>query len=559
MRSLSLILLLTLINLGLFSQSSLAEEEFLSPEQAFQFVELIEGDTVILQWQIAEKYYLYQNRIKVLADGAELAIDNFPEAKLKYDEYFGEVGVYYHFLELPIQVGGATQLEVHYQGCADAGLCYPPQTSIVNLEAQVTASQGTDTFDVNASDFQLLGLLTSGNALTTLSLFFLVGIITAFAGCSYPMFPILSKIIVGEGKDITRAKAFSLSLAYVLPIAVVYAILGIVAGSFGSNLSNWFQTPLALIAVAAVLVAMALSMFGLYELQMPNAIQSKFNQLSSQQKGGSYLSAISMGILSAFIVSACTVPPIVAAITYIAQTGDILLGASAMFLFGLGLGFPLLLLGLSASWLLPKAGAWMHNIQKVMGVFLLSAAIYIVSRIAPEWLTHVLWTLLAASVGLVLIINSQKNHFKILGGLCFALAGSLAMQLAPSTQTNSKDTTEFQIVSSLNELDRAVENSQKPVFIDYYADWCTSCVKMKNKVYPLPNIQAQLNHFTLIKIDLTEMTAAKEALMRKHQVVGPPLVLFLSTNGEELRELRITGEVNAEQFSSVLDRVITRL
>lgn len=564
MRSAHLTLILILASLGLFSPLSQADEEFLSPEQAFQFVELVEPDSVILQWQIADNYYLYQNRIKVFADGVQLAIENFPEAKLKYDEYFGEVGVYYHFLDLPIQVGDAKNLEVHYQGCADAGLCYPPQTSSVNLTGETKASPtgntgGSSSFDVNASDFKLLELLSSGSTLTTLSLFFLVGIITAFAGCSYPMFPILSKIIVGEGKDITRGKAFSLSLAYVLPIAVVYAILGVVAGSFGSNLSNWFQTPLALFAVAAVLIAMALSMFGLYELQVPSAIQSKFNQLSNQQRGGSYISAMSMGVLSAFIVSACTVPPIVAAITYIAQTGDILLGASAMFLFGLGLGFPLLLLGLSASWLLPKAGAWMDSVQKVMGVFLLSAAIYIIGRIAPEWVTQILWASLAGSVGLVLILNTHKPVFKIFGGICLALAGALLIQLAPQEQSTTSHAEDFHIISSIAELDSAVQASDKAIFIDYYADWCTSCVKMENKVYPLANIQAQLENFTLLKIDLTEMTANKEALMRSHQVVGPPSILFLQANGEELRELRITGEVSAEQFSEALSKVLTQL
>jgi len=551
-------------SLGLFSPFSQAEEEFLSPEQAFQFVELVEPDSVVLQWQIADNYYLYKNRIKVLADGVELAIENFPKAKLKYDEYFGEVGVYYHFLDLPIQVGDAKQLEVHYQGCADAGLCYPPQISTVSLTggaspATTNNTRGASKFDINASDFKLLELLSSGSTLTTLSLFFLVGIITAFAGCSYPMFPILSKIIVGEGTDITRRKAFSLSLAYVLPIAVVYAILGIIAGSFGSNLSNWFQTPLALFAVAAVLIAMALSMLGLYELQMPSVIQSKLNQISNQQKGGSYLSAMSMGVLSAFIVSACTVPPIVAAITYIAQTGDTLLGASAMFLFGLGLGFPLLLLGLSASWLLPKAGAWMDNLQKVMGVFLLSAAIYIIGRFAPEWVTQILWTLLAASTGLVLILNTQKTAFKVFGGLCFALAGALAIQLVPAEQSATSHAEDFQIISSISELSSAVQASEKAIFIDYYADWCTSCVKMENNVYPLANIQAQLENFTLLKIDLTTMTADKEALMRSQQVIGPPAMLFLHPNGEELRELRITGEVSAQQFSTHLSQVLAQI
>ena len=565
MRNLHFIIALLLASLTLFSYSSQAKEQLLNPEQAFQLVELVNPNEIILQWKIADNYYLYQNRIKVFADGVKIAINNFPKAKLKYDEYFGEINVYYHTLNLPIQVPNIKQLKIHYQGCSDTGLCYPLQTSIINLDPVITATSidktynlSSNNFDVTASDFKLLQLLTNGNMVAILSLFFLIGIITAFAGCSYPMFPILSKIIVGEGKDITRIKACSLSFTYVLSIAIVYAILGIIAGSFGSNLSNWFQHPIALLAVAIVLITMALSMFGLYELQIPNVIQSKFNQFTSTQKGGSYFSAISMGVLSSFLISACTVPPIVAAITYITQTGDILLGASAMFLFGLGLGFPLLVLGLSASWLLPKAGAWMHNIQKIIGVLLLSAAIYIIDRISPAWITLILSALLTGSVGLTLILNSQKIVFNIFGGLFFALAGALLIQLSPQSQPPTSTDQDFHIINSVAELNNAIQTTHKSIFIEYYADWCNSCVKMKNKVYPLPNIQTQLKKFTLLKIDLTHMTVDKESLMHSQQVIGPPAILFLQANGEELRELRITGKISAKQFSDTLKKVSSK-
>ncbi len=551
----------------LCSASSQAGEDFLPPEQAFQLIELVNEDEVLLQWQIADGYYLYQNRIKVIADGEPLPITRFPAAKLKWDEYFGEVGVYYQQLNLPIQPGDARQLEVHYQGCAEAGLCYPPQQSQISLPAGYADSPPADPahseqrwdFNLNASDLDLQRRLHSGHVLSTLLLFLLAGVVTAFAGCSYPMFPILSKIIVGQGQVVTRYRAFTLSLAYVLPIAVVYALLGVVAAYFGSNLSNWFQTPVALSAVAAILVLMALSMLGLYELKMPHILQSRLHHLSNQQRNGTYLGAVIMGTLSAFIVSACTVPPIVAAITYIAQTGDALLGASAMFLFGAGLGLPLLVLGLSASWLLPRAGDWMHIVQKLMGVFLLSAAIYIIGRFAPAWLSQLLWVALAAAVGLVLIARAASVPWRLLGGAALLIAGVLTAPLLPGHHTAPAALPEFQRINSPDELREVIANSQQPLLLDYYADWCTSCVTMLNTVYPRADIQAQLQGFKRVKIDLSQMSAAKQQLMQSQQVIGPPAILFLNADGSELRQHRITGEVDAAQFSRVLQAVSSEL
>lgn len=569
MRSLRLKLFLVIWALVIPLLAVQAEEEFLQPEEAFQFIHLVndvDGNRdIILQWQIAEGYYLYQHRTKVLADGKEIRIEKFPKGVTKHDEYFGEITAHYNFLDIPLKAVNAKQLEIQFQGCADAGLCYPPMTAHVNLDSEAMNADKPETpIDSRTTsknpwsidnDFELIQLLNNGSTLTVLLLFFAAGIVTAFAGCSYPMFPILSRIIVGEGKTITRGRAFSLSLAYVLPIAVVYALLGIVAGYFGSNLSSWFQTPIALSIVACILITMALSMFGLYELQMPSAIQSRLNTISNQQQGGTFLGAIVMGIISAFIVSACSVPPIVAAITYIAQSGDTLLGAASMFLFGLGLGFPLLLLGLSASWLLPKAGNWMNAVQKVMGIFLLSAAIYILSRFLPEWVSLSLWILLALSVGIALLWKGQSIIPKVAGGLSVVLAIALASQL---NNLNILKKVQFTVINTPTELEKIIAQSQRPVLVDYYADWCTSCIKMEKQIYPLPTIKDKLDLFTRVKIDLTQMSVEKENIMQSHQVVGPPAILFFSTQGAEQRELRITGEVSADSFERVLEEVLQR-
>jgi len=393
-----------------------------------------------------------------------------------------------------VPIENAKTINLSYQGCAEAGLCYPPQKIDINLsnvqiEETKTATQ------------TLFDNFTEKSAIYTLFIFFAMGVATAFAGCSYPMFPILSKIIVGHKGEVTKLKGFTLSLAYVLPIAFVYAGIGVVAGTFGSNLSAWFQQPIALIVVSGTLALIALSMFGLFEIQMPSSVQTRLSAISSKQTGGSYMSAAIMGFVSAFIVSACVVPPIVAAVTYITQTGDTLLGAGAMFCFGLGLGFPLLMLGLSASWLLPKAGNWMDNVQKVMAIFLFSGAIWIVDRVIPSWLTVLLWACLAAFVSIYLF---QKVPGKISLGVS-AISGLLALAVLVNgfnEQFNPSRHSNFEYIEDKAQLENLIKNNEQQVLlIDFYADWCTACQHMEKHVFTDTKIEAQLTQFKTIKHD----------------------------------------------------------
>lgn len=552
---LSLFILMNLFFFSAFSHAEIgtpsAEEKpkFLNPEQAFDFSYTIDGQNLQLDWKIADGYYLYQKRIKIKADGMPMDLNNLPNGELKQDPYFGEVVIYHHLLNFPLPINNIKTLNLSYQGCAEEGLCYPPQKVTINLsntpvEATKTATQ------------TLFDNFTQKSVFYTLFIFFAMGVATAFAGCSYPMFPILSKIIVGHKGEVTKLKGFSLSLAYVLPIAFVYAAIGVVAGIFGSNLSAWFQQPIALMVVSATLALMALSMFGLFEIQMPSSLQTRLSAISGKQSGGSYVSAALMGFISAFIVSACVVPPIVAAVTYITQTGDTLLGAVAMFCFGLGLGFPLLLLGLSASWLLPKAGKWMENVQKVMAIFLLSGAIWIVDRVIPSWLTALLWASLAAFVSIYLF---QKVSGKIGLGLS-ALSGILVLLILANgfnEQFNPHQHSNYQIIKNNEQLESFIKNNnQQFLLIDFYADWCTACQYMEKHVFTDPKIAAQLNQFKILKIDLSDMNQEKEALMQHYAVIGPPAYLFINKEGNEFESLRVVGEMNREEFSVILSQVL---
>jgi thiol:disulfide interchange protein DsbD len=551
---LPLYILLSLSNISLASSEINDNEKpkFLNPEDAFMFSYTEKEDTLSLNWEIAEGYYLYQKRLKIKADGETIELPTLPKGELKQDKYFGEVFVYHDSLSFNLNTKQAKTISLSYQGCAEAGLCYPPQKVNINLT-------GSEPEQVQSKSQTLFDNFTDKSAVYTLLIFFAMGVATAFAGCSYPMFPILSKIIVGHKGEVTKLKGFTLSLAYVLPIAFVYAGIGVVAGLFGSNLSAWFQQPIALFVVSATLFLMALSMFGVYEIQMPSSIQTRLSSISGNQSGGSYLSAALMGFISAFIVSACVVPPIVAAVTYITQTGDMLLGAGAMFCFGLGLGFPLLLLGMSASWLLPKAGNWMDSIQKVMAIFLLSGAIWIIDRIIPSWLTYLLWASLAAFVSIYLFQKVPGKFAKVIS----AISGVLALGILVNgfnEQFNSDHHSNFEYLENNVELKAALQkNTQQIVLIDFYADWCTACQYMEKHVFTDPKISAQVTQFKTIKIDLSDMSKEKEALMKQYGVIGPPAYLFISPSGKELESLRVVGEVDSDEFSTILSKALSSL
>lgn len=576
-----------------------SEPTLLRAEEAFiPSVELENANTIRVDWQIANGYYLYRRQFdfKVLEPAnATLGIPQFAAGETKDDKAFGLVEVYYQHTAalVPIEKApaGPLKIEVRHQGCADIGLCYPPQKTVFTVDlAQAVPPENTpppaptpaptinNIGDANDSD---LASLLANNPLWALLVFFGLGVVLSFNPCSYPMYPILSRIIVGQGENITRWRGVSLSLTYVLPMAATYAIVGALVALLGQqfNLFAALQNPWILGPICGLLVLLALSMFGLFELQLPSRWQSKVNDISSQQQGGTYVGVAAMGALSALIVGACVLPPLTGALGFISATGNVALGTTAMFIFGLGMGLPLLLIGGSAGWLLPKAGGWMDSIKAFFGVMLLAAVIYLLERIAPAELTLFLWATLLIATGVYLgAFEAGTQGWRRLGkalGVLAVLFGALqltglasggrdAWQPLNHLRLGSANTAttvhaEFQQIKTPAAFATALAQADKPVILDFYADWCLPCKAMEKEVFSDPTVVAALANFTLLQADVTADDEVDKALKTATDVFNPPSVLFFDNNKQELRALRITGQVDAAEFLAQLNAVKAQL
>jgi len=583
------------------------EDDFLPVDQAFQLTTEIGSDGAILaRWEMPDGYYLYRHRFDFQtrplegegATSVKLGEAEIPPGKHKVDEYFGEVEVYYQEAQarVPVASGsGAVEVGISYQGCADAGLCYPPETKWVALNlsgpadgaASATAASGSGG-GVPATEEQSMAALLSGGSLgLALGLFFLGGIALAFTPCVLPMVPILSSIIVGESATITRGRAFSLSLAYVLGMAFTYALFGTVVGLFGAslNLQAALQSPPLLVFFAAVFVALSLSMFGFYELQLPQRWQNGLNALGNRVGGGKHLSVVVMGALSALVVSPCISAPLAGALIYLSTTGDAMLGGGALLALGLGMGVPLLLIGASGGHLLPRAGAWMNAVKAVFGVGLLAVAVWLLERVVPPTLTLALWAGLAIGVGVYLGAldfsprQGLRQLWKAGGAFSFIYGVLLLIGAASGANDPLKPLAGFGVagagegggaarqeavwhdVANLQEvraeLARAQDNG-RPAILDLYADWCISCKVMERSVFPRPEVDSRLSQFHLLRADVTRNDAEDKALMNEFGLFGPPSLVFFSQHGDEMRDVRIQGEVGAERFAEHLQAVLDR-
>ncbi len=557
-------------------------EQLLPAEEAFVVsAELRDDGMIHANWFVADDYYLYKHQFKftALSPGVVLGEPQIPPGKAKTDAVFGDVEVYYHSVDIQIPVikapDGAFNVELRNQGCAEIGLCYPPQKNVLSFDLssvalnQTTSNQTTDKQTTGASTAspgnssnQLANLLNR-SPLWAVLVFAGLGVLLSFNPCSYPMYPILSRIIVGQGTDITRGKGVALSLAYVVPMAAMYAIAGALIALAGQNLFAAFQSPLWLGAVIAILLLLSLSMFGFYELQLPASLQTKLNNLSENQRSGSYAGAAIMGAISALVVGACVLPPLTAALLFISQSGNVALGAAAMFAFGLGMGLPLVAIGFSAGWLLPKAGAWMEHIKKVFGVLLIAAAIYIASRLLADNVTLALWGLLLLGCGLslgALKTNQQGKALLAQGlGILSLLWGALAIIGAAqgngdlfkplgNSSVASENSSKVNWLKATNETELTQLLEQHPqAMVDIYADWCIPCKVMEKTIFPRADVQAALAGRVLIKVDVTEDSETDQQLKAAFNIINPPTVMFFN-NGAELTNHRITGEVNAAEF-----------
>lgn len=552
-----------------------SEPELLPAEEAFILnAEINERGNIHANWFIAEEYYLYKHQFKFspITEGLVLGNAVIPAGEAKIDSFFGDVEVYHHSVDIEIPIlaapSGVFEVEIRNQGCAEIGLCYPPQKAVVSFEKTAQTNNPAENTPASSptsgdGSSELASLLNQSPAWAVL-VFAGLGILLSFNPCSYPMYPILSRIIVGQGSQITRRKGVLLSLAYVIPMAAMYAVAGALIALAGQNLFAASQSPIWLGAVIAILLLLSLSMFGVYELQLPASVQTKLNRVSETQRSGSYAGAAIMGAISALVVGACVLPPLTAALLFISQSGNVALGATAMFAFGLGMGVPLVAIGFSAGWLLPKAGAWMDSIKRAFGILLIAAAIYIASRLLPESLTLALWGLLLLGTGLLLggLRTNQQGKALLaqLLGMASLLWGAIALigaaqgnhqLLQPLSSDSTSLTTQaahiqWKQANNSEEL-QALLAEHPQAMVDIYADWCIPCKKMEKEVFANSAVQAALAGRTLIQVDVTDDNDEHKQLKSHFNIINPPTVMFFN-NSQEIRSSRITGEMNATNF-----------
>lgn len=659
-----LMLLAILLSTFSFSSAKAQQQDFLDPEKAFILqAKMIDSGTIRLRYNIANGYYMYREQFAFKLDTQTVTLGQatYPAGVVKHDPTFDKkMELYFKEVDITIPISvwpsdkSATPfvLTVTGQGCAVAGICYPPQDFVVKMLATTEPSgyqlespasrlglldriqQGQwSELLFGENDLGLADVLSSTGAIEIVLLFFVLGSLLALTPCVLPMLPILSVLLVGEQQHVSRARGLALALGYVAGMSVVYTALGIAAGLSGAGLAAWLQTPWVLSLFALLLAVLALAMFDVYTLQMPSAIQSRVMVKNSHILGGKMSAAILMGALSALIVGPCVAAPLAGALLYISQTGDVWLGGSALFAMAWGMGVPLLLMGASAGKLIPRSGPWMEGVKQFFGVLLLATAWWMVSPVLPTWCQILGWAVLAMFTAVLLRPFEPMTSESGLGGLCRKTLGLLLIVLStvwilgiasggrsllqplnhlsivrssnptmiasevskvapqameqPDKVTSSGSGAKKQLLSSANnptqavntvkanidsssnithptfqrvktvaELERLLEQSTRPVLLDFYADWCVSCKEMEAFTFVDPRVAQRMNQMLLLQVDVTANNSDDRALMKKFRLFGPPGIIFFRPGGAERKDVRVVGFQDAARFSLILDRAL---
>lgn len=581
--------------------SAFGTSEFLPVDEAFQpRLTAIDGNTLEVSIQVAPGYYLYKDKIaaKTLSDRVQLGNLDLPAGEMKTDPYFGDMEVYHNDVFATLPLARATpeslelELQVNYQGCADGGICYMPVTRTMSVAlpaaTAVTALSAVSSGGPGASapvseQARLAALISNAGIWVVLATFFGAGLLLAFTPCVLPMVPILSGIIAGEGSNVSPGRGLTLASAYVAGMAVVYTAAGIVAAAIGIQLQAVFNQPWVLSLFAALFVVLALGMFGLFNLQMPSAVQTRLAALSGRQKSGTLIGAFVMGALSSLIVTACVAPPLVATLTVIGQSGDMLRGGGALFALSLGMGAPLLAVGASAGKVLPKAGPWMVAVKSAFGFMMMGLAIWMLSRILPAALTLALWGVLVFMAGVYLgglttltaaSLPHQKlgKGFGLLGVIYGAvlILGSLAggsSLLQPLAGLGSRAQVgtiearglDFRRIKTVQDLDTAIAaaaSQRRPAMLDFYADWCVSCIEMEHYTFTDPDVREALADTVLLQADVTANDSDDQELLQRFGVFGPPTIVFFGPDGVRRQGFEVVGFMNAEKFAVHVQRAI---
>jgi thiol:disulfide interchange protein DsbD len=578
------------LDLGTVGQAGgLGGSEFLPVDEAFKPTLIpVDGNTVEVTFQITPGYYLYKDKIsvKALSDNVQLGKLNLPEGKLKYDEFFGESEVYFDDVFMTLPLARATpaaidlELEVNFQGCAEAGLCYPPTTRVVSTSLpEATAITDLSSLPQRnepvSEQGKLARIIVEGNIWAVVATFFGLGLLLAFTPCVLPMLPILTSIIAGEGEDTSPTRGFILALSYVMGMAIVYTAAGIVAVAAGAQVQAVFNQPWVLIAFTGLFVLLSIAMFGGYDLQMPSSLQSKLAGISNDQKSGTIVGAFIMGALSSLIVTACVAPALVAALAVMAQTGDYLRGGIALFAMSLGMGAPLLAVGAAQGKFLPKAGAWMVAVKSAFGFMLLGLAIWMLSRILPGSVTLSLWAILVFMTGVFMggltTLTPESSAVRKLGkgvGLLAILYGLLlfvgsltggsnplkplaTVSFGGSVMVAEDQHLDFQRIKTVDDLDREIAAAAaegKTTMLDFYADWCVSCKEMEAYTFTDAEVQAALANTVLLQADVTANDDDDQALLQRFGVFGPPTIIFFGMDGRQRHGYEVVGYMKAKDF-----------
>jgi len=561
------------------SHHSNGNDDFLPPEKAFRLSAT--ADTrggVKLDWVIAPGYYLYRDRIKIADDSNQIAAPQFPEGQIKQDEYFGKQVVYHQELiaSVPLKSSAlaarAMTLHVTYQGCAEAGLCYPPTTQTLKIDfpaggARAAAAAGSGVYVSEQN--RLAALLESGSLLAVLLQFFIGGVVLAFTPCVLPMVPILSGLIVGQGRSVSTARAFSLSLTYVIGMSLTYTITGVAFAAAGKQVQAVFQQPWIIVLFAALFLVMALSMFGLFTLQMPSFIQTRIAALSNRQRTGNFGGVAIMGALSALIVTTCVGPVLVAALIVIGQTGDMLRGGAALFAMSLGMGAPLLIVGSSAGRWLPRAGVWMDGVKRLFGVLMLAMAAWMLSRIVSDRGSLLLYAVPAIAAAVVLwqfraglwLPRAAAILAAVYGvALLFGAAHGGEDPLHPLLRGSAGgQVLAFHTIGSVAELQREVQAAaaaHQAVMLDIDADWCTSCKEMQRYTFSDLEVRQELQSVRLLRANVTANNADDQALLHEFRIFGPPTIAFYDMQGHEQQRYRVVGYMKAADFAALLRQAL---
>lgn len=569
----------------------------LPANKAFKIKALkLDPNTINIKWKIAKNYFLYKNCLQIInkdKNNLQLGTITYPSAVMKINNQGQKIPVYHDNLILNIPLlseqAGESLLEIRYQGCSDEGFCYPPEKKIIkvafspSLEIQNIALENIEqlpTLNKNIkhvatidNDDDLSKIFSSNNFVLIVVTFLGLGLMLSFTPCVLPMVPVLSGIIVGHGDKLTTKKAFFLSLTYVISMAITYGVIGAGIALAGSNLQIIMQSSWAIVIGSFIFLALALSMFDLYALTLPISFQNKLANITKTKGGGHFLNAAILGSMSILVLSPCVSAPLIGALSYIAQTGNITLGLISLFFLGFGMGIPLLLIGTSAGKLLPKAGTWMNAIKHIFGILMLGVAIYLLSRIIPDFFTMILWAALCIFSGVFFkpFITNKSNQDRFKQGFAIILIsyGLLILYGASAGNSNplqplKKDcqkTTSYKhlIVNNLEDINRALQTAREnkmPAILYFYADWCASCKVISNTTLQNQQIIAKLNNIVFVKVDLTKNNNESKQILKYFNVVAPPTFIFMDTQGNFLKR-SLVGEISVEELLKKIQYIST--